>query len=135
MNTRKMLRLFQQFLSQPDVRNILESKTGTGARPPRAQRSVTGLHIRRRGRSAGRYLLVQQTKQLRRLTDKIEQVRAALEAAPNGLTQKELQNNLNMSQSTVWYALNKLQNRRAVRYLNPVQVADSHAAPASAATM
>lgn len=133
MNTRKILRLFQKFLSQPDVRNILESKTGTGARPPRAQRSVSGLHIRRRGRSAGRYLLVQHDKQMRRLTAKIEDVYKALQSAPNGMTQKELQDNLNMSQSTVWYALHKLQNRRVVRYLNPVQVADSHTSATASA--
>lgn len=106
------------FLASPEFKERVEllkevlhaPVLATGARPSFFQRH--------RGRRARKYLA--NTAMVKNVNETVSGVFAAIKAAgKSGKTQVDLQNELNLPHSTVWYALKKLRARKAVSFNAP----------------
>lgn len=89
---------------------------------PKVTKSI-GQPVGQRGRIPGTYFVTQTGRNLRGVSDVVKTVYAHLSSKPDGMTMKQLQEDLSMPHSTVWFCINKLKNRHLLRVEVPETVA------------
>lgn len=77
-----------------------------------------------RGRVPGVYFVTQTGRNLRGVSDVVKTVYAHMSTKPEGVTMKQIQDDLKMPHSTVWFCINKLKNRHVlkVEFPDPAKV-------------
>ena len=92
-------------------------------RTPKVSTPAVGQPVGQRGRIPGTYFVTQTGRNLRGVSDVVKTVYAHLSSKPDGMTMKQLQEDLTMPHSTVWFCINKLKNRHLLRVEVPETVA------------